>query len=81
LALEKAIFKRYLAGVKTLNGHFDGKVIVLDERTDLKPNTKVKIIAPPGGDASGLAADFAVLSEPVFEPIWDNSLDADYDSL
>jgi len=67
--------------VKTLNGHFDGRVIVLDEPADLKPNTKVKIIAPAGREASDLSADFSRLSEPVFEKIWDNSLDADYDDL
>jgi len=64
-----------------IKAHFDGKVIVLDEPADLKPNTKVKIIAPTGHEASGLAADFAILSEPVFEKIWDNPLDADYDAL
>ena len=32
--------------MKTLNGHFDGKVVVLDETADLEPNTKVKVIVP-----------------------------------
>ncbi len=64
-----------------LSGHFDGKVVVLDEPADLKPNTKVKIIAPIGGDSSDIAADFAILSEPIFKKIWDNPLDADYDTL
>jgi hypothetical protein len=67
--------------VTTLRGHFDGRVIVLDEPADLEPNTKVEIIAPTGREASGLAGDFAILSEPVFEKIWDNPLDADYDAL
>lgn len=67
--------------MRTLNGHFDGKVIVLDEPANLRPNTKVKIIAPTGHPDSGLAADCAVLSEPVFEKIWNNPLDADYDAL
>ena len=64
-----------------INAHFDGKVIVLDEPADLRPNTKVKIIALTCGQDSDLAADFAVLSEPVFEKIWNNPLDADYDAL
>lgn len=67
--------------MKTINGHFDGKVIVLDEPADLKLNTKVKIIAPGDRVAAGLTADFAILSEPVFEKIWDNPLDAEYDAL
>jgi hypothetical protein len=67
--------------VKTLNGHFDGKVVVLDEPADLKPNTRVKIIAESGSSPSNLITDFRTLSEPVFEKIWDNSLDADYDTL
>jgi hypothetical protein len=67
--------------VKTLNGHFDGKVIVLDEPTDLKPNTKVKVIPAVEGSNADLTNDFAALSEPVFKKIWDNPLDADYDTL
>ena len=67
--------------MKTLSGHFDGKVIVLDEPTDLVPNTKVKILALNSGETSGLAAEFGILSEPVFHKIWDNPLDADYDAL
>lgn len=79
--LRKAGPRVKLFGVKTFNGHYDGKVIVLDEPADLKPNTKVKIIASNARDASGLAGDFAVLSEPVLKKIWDNPLDADYDDL
>lgn len=71
----------YRANVRTLNEHFDGKVIVLHEPADLKLNTKVKIIAPSDIDASNLAGEFAVLSESIFEKIWDNPLDADYDAL
>jgi hypothetical protein len=81
LVLEKGRLKRYRNSVKTLSGHFDGKVIVLDEPADLPPNTKVKIIASTGGDSAALVADFAVLSERVFKKIWDNPLDADYDAL
>jgi hypothetical protein len=61
------------------NAHFDGKFIVLDEPVPLKPNAKVKVIPAEEGD--DLAGDFARLSEPAFQKIWDNSLDADYDKL
>jgi hypothetical protein len=67
--------------VKALNGHFDGKVIVLDEPADLKPNTKVKVIPAIEGSDAGLTSDFAAVSGPVFKKIWDNPLDADYDTL
>jgi hypothetical protein len=68
--------------VKTLNGHFDGRVIILDEPAGLKPNTKVKVIALGPGEADGALTDeFARLSEPAFQKIWDNSLDAEYDRL
>jgi len=68
--------------VRTLNAHFDGKFIVLDEPAQLKPNTKVKVIAADADEAAdGLVADFARLSEPAFHAIWDNPLDADYDRL
>ena len=64
---------------QTITGHFDGKVIVLDEPADLKPNDKVKVIAPDADEE--LVRDFARLSEPAFQKIWDNPLDADYDKL
>ena len=68
--------------MKTLNGHFDGKYIVLDEPATLKPNTKVKIIAAENGETDAdLAGDCARQSEAVFKKIWDNPLDADYDNL
>lgn len=65
--------------MKTLDGHFDGKVIILDEPAALKPNTKVKVIAPDSDDS--LIDDFTRLSEPAFKKIWDNPLDAEYDKL
>ena len=68
--------------MKTLNGHFDGKNIVLDEPITLKPNTKVKIVA---ADEEETEADLiracARLSEPTFAKVWDNPLDAEYDKL
>jgi len=68
--------------VRTLNAHFDGRFIVLDEPVRLKPNAKVKVIAADADEAEGdFAGDFARLSEPAFRAIWDNPLDADYDHL
>jgi hypothetical protein len=66
--------------MQTLNAHFDGRFIVLDEPAQLKPNAKVTVIAPDADD-DGLAAGCARLSEPAFQKIWDNPLDADYDRL
>ena len=63
-----------------LNGHFDGKHIVLDDPVTLKPNTRVKIITVENDSAEAdVIRDFSRLSEPVFQKIWDNPLDADYD--
>ena len=66
--------------MKTLNAHFDGKVVILDEPAALKPNTKVKVLAPDQGD-DALIDDFTRLSESAFQKIWDNPLDAQYDKL
>jgi hypothetical protein len=66
--------------VKTFNGHFDGKHIVLDDPVALKPNTRVKKIPVENGLTDAEIIDgCARLSEPVFQKIWDNPLDADYD--
>lgn len=68
--------------MKTLNAHFDGKHVVLDEPAQLKPNAKVKVIAAESDETdAALVRDCARLSEPVFQRIWDNPLDADYDKL
>ena len=66
--------------MQTLNAHFDGRFIVLDEPARLKPNAKVTVIAPDAND-DDLADGCARLSEPAFRKIWDNPLDADYDRL
>ena len=66
--------------MRTLNAHFDGRFIVLDEPATLKPNAKVKVIAPDAED-DGLADGCARLSKNTFDKIWDNPLDADYDRL
>lgn len=68
--------------MKVLTGHFDGKYIVLDEPATFKPNTRVKVIAVDDGEPEAdLASDYARLSQPVFNKIWDNPLDVDYDHL
>ena len=66
--------------MQTLNAHFDGQVIVLDEPARLKTNAKVKVLAPDADDEA-LADGCARLSEPAFQKIWDNPLDAEYDKL
>ena len=66
--------------MQTFNAHFDGRFIVLDEPARLKPNDKVTVIAPDAGD-DGLADGCTRLSESVFQKIWDNPMDADYDRL
>jgi hypothetical protein len=66
--------------VQTLNAHFDGQFIVLDEPARLKLNDRVTVIAPDV-DNDGLADGCARLSESTFQKIWDNPLDADYDRL
>ena len=66
--------------MQTLNAHFDGRFIVLDEPARLKPNAKVTVLAPDAND-DDLTDWCARLSEPVFQKIWDNPLDADYDRL
>ena len=68
--------------MQTFSGHFDGKVVVLDEPADLEPNTKVKVLVPTAGEPeSSLVKDFTKVSEESFRAVWDNSLDADYDRI
>ena len=43
--------------MRTLNAHFDGRFIVLDEPARLKPNAKVKVIAADADEANGGLAD------------------------
>jgi hypothetical protein len=66
--------------MRTWNGHFDGKVIVLDEPANLEPNTKVKILAL-AEPRHPVSEDFSIMAEASFAKIWDNPLDADYDTL
>ena len=68
--------------MRTFNAHFDGKFIVLDEPAWLKTDDKVKVIAADADETDGGLVDaFLHLSEPAFQKIWDNPLDADYDHL
>ena len=72
--------------MRTLNWHFDGKHIVLDEPVAPKPNARVKIIAiESSANVAEVDAELIRgcerLSEATFKKIWDNPLDADYDKL
>ena len=68
--------------MKLLDAHYDGKHIILDEPANLKPNARVKVIAPEHDETDeDLVKDCARFSEATFQKIWDNPLDADYDKL
>ena len=68
--------------MKTHNAHFDGKVVVLDEPAQLKPNAKVKVIASDEDSTDdSLVSGCARLSEPAFRAIWDNDADDVYNEL
>jgi hypothetical protein len=64
--------------MQSLNAHFDGQFIVLDDPVRLEPNAKLTVLVP---DTNGLVDACARLSSPAFQKIWDNPLDADYDRL
>ncbi len=66
--------------MQSLNAHFDGRFVVLDEPALLKPNDKLTVIALDADD-DGLADGWGRLSGSVFNQIWGNPLDADYDRL
>ena len=70
--------------MKTLNAHFDGQKIVLDEPVKLTPNTKLMVVVAEDGE--DFAQDDLIqlcsrLSETAFAKVWDNPRDADYDKL
>ena len=68
--------------MKTTNGHFDGQHVVLDDAVALKTNARVKVIAVEDGSTEAeMIRGCTRLSESVFQKIWDNPLDADYDKL
>jgi len=54
--------------VRTLNAHFDGKNIVLDDPATLKPNTQVHVIVPDDSEAEAeIVKSCARLSETCFQ--------------
>ena len=68
--------------MKTLNAHFDGKHIVLDDPIHLEPDTKLRVIVSDSGETDAeIVQSCSRISEPAFKKIWDNALDADYDKL
>ena len=75
--LDKAPMETWGCGMQSLNAHFDGQFIVLDEPARLRPNDKVTVLVPDADD-DGTVEGCARLSEPAFKKIWDNPLDADY---
>jgi hypothetical protein len=70
--------------MKTVDAHFDGEQIVLDEPVALTPATKLKVIVADPGESfaeEDLSRWVSRLSEPAFAKIWDNPRDAEYDKL
>jgi hypothetical protein len=75
---------RNFNGMKTVDAHFDGKQIVLDEPVKLAANTKLKVVVPENGESfsdDDISRWFLRLSEPAFAKVWDNARDAEYDKL
>ena len=80
--VEQEPFHDSFERVRTLNAHYDGKNVVLDEPVKLKPNTKVRVIVPEDEESDAdLVEACARVSEASFQKVWDNPLDADYDKL
>ena len=70
--------------MKTVDAHFDGKQIVLEEPVKLTVHTKLKVIVAEEGETfsdDDLSRWFLRLSEPAFAKVWDNARDAEYDKL
>jgi hypothetical protein len=70
--------------MKTVDAHFDGKKIVLDEPVELTTSTKLKVIVAEDGETfsdEDLSRWLLRLSEPTFARVWDNARDAEYDKL
>jgi hypothetical protein len=70
--------------MKTVDAHFDGKQIVLEEAVELTARTKLKVIVAEEGETfsdDDLSRWFLRLSEPTFAKVWDNARDAEYDKL
>jgi len=59
---------------RTLNGHFDGKHIVLDDRAKLKPNIRVKIIVLKTGlTKAQIIAAARASQDPFSQELQDNN--------
>ena len=56
--------------MQTLNAHFDGRFIVLDEPARLKPNDKVTVLAPDTDDER-----LDVVMTPELERLLDEGLE------
>jgi hypothetical protein len=68
--------------MQTLDGHFDGKVVILDVPVKLQANTRVKVLVPDSAEREEFSMhQFTLMAEPSFEKIWNNPLDTDYDKL
>ena len=68
--------------MKAISVHFESQHIVLDDPVALAPNTRVKVIMVESGPTEAdMIHGCTRLSESVFQKIWDNPLDADYDKL
>ena len=71
-------------GMKTVDAHFDGEQIVLEEPVKLTAHTKLKVIVAEEGETfsdEDLSRWCLRLSEPAFAKVWDNARDAEYDKL
>jgi hypothetical protein len=68
--------------MKTVDAHFDGKQIVLEEPVKLTAHTKLKVIVAEAGETfsdADLSRWCLRLSEPAFAMVWDNARDAEYE--
>ena len=73
-----------MSGMKTVDAHFDGEQIVLEEPVKLTAHTKLKVIVAEEGETfsdDDLSRWCLRLSEPAFAKVWDNARDAEYDKL
>jgi hypothetical protein len=84
LCLSACAERGKVSGMKTVDAHFDGKQIVLEEPVKLTAHTKLKVIVAEEGETfsdNELSRWCLRLSEPAFAKVWDNARDAEYDNL
>ena len=84
LCLSECAERGNVSGMKTVDAHFDGKQIVLEEPVKLTAHTKLKVIVAEEGEtfSDGELSRWCLrLSEPAFAKVWDNARDAEYDKL